>query len=820
MNSYGRLPMSFEANRGQTDAQVKFLSRGSGYTLFLTRSGEAVLALHKAAPKRDPLKPAALLPETGVFESEDASPPTVVRWKLIGGNARPRVEALDELPGKANYIIGNDPKKWRANVPVYAKVHYREVYPGVDLVYYGSQRQLEHDFLVAPGADPRSITLNLAGAEKLSLDPQGALVLAVKDGELRLDKPHIYQEVDGARREISGGYVLKNAHQAGFQVAAYDASRPLVIDPTLSYSTYLGGSNFDVGSGIAVDASGNAYVTGYTLSTDFPTTPGAFQTAHASGGSYNAFVTKLNPAGSAPLVYSTYLGGSVNDAGHRIAVDAAGNAYVTGYTRSTDFPTTPGAFQTTFQGGFDDAFVTKLNSTGSAPPVYSTYLGGNDQDEGLGIAVDAAGNAYVTGTTRSTNFPTTPGAFQATPGGNGNDDAFVTKLNPTGSAPLVYSTYLGGSGVDGGYGIAVDAAGNAYVTGFTSSTDFPTTPGAFQTANQGIVGNAFVTKLNPTGSAPLVYSTYLGGGSDDQGLGIAVDAAGNAYVTGDTQSTNFPTTPGAFQSAFAGLLTDAFVTKLNPTGSAPLVYSTYLGGNMSDVGAGIAVDAAHNAYVFGYTHSTNFPTTPGAIQSANQGGYDAFVTALNPLGTAPLVYSTYLGGSNDDFGFGGTVDTLGNAYITGDSESTNFPTTPGAFQTAHAGGLRDAFVAKIANITCAPKPKEDDVEGDGDEQGDDGHKGHFHFCKSSGEMDFEERDTGEEMRGHMDTATVSGNQATVSGTGTLVDGTPIQYTAVVLGNANPAIGGDHFAISWITSKGSSFHTSGALIDGNIVVHTQ
>jgi hypothetical protein len=320
---------------------------------------------------------------------------------------------LDELSGKANYLIGNDRKKWRTNVPLYAKVRYREVYPGVDLVYYGNQRQVEHDFIVAPGADPRSITLNLAGAEKLSLDPQGALVLAVKDGEVRFEKPRIYQEVDGARREISGGYVLKNADNVGFQIATYDANKPLVIDPTLFYSTYLGGISNEVGLGIAVDSAGNAYVTGYTQSTTiptFPTTPGAFQTTN--GGNDDVFVTKLNPTGSAPLVYSTFLGGSLNEFGQGIAVDSAGNAYVTGYTCSSNFPTTPSAFQTALQG-ICNAFVTKLNPTGSAP-LYSTYLGGNNMDIGQGIAVDPAGNAYVTGDTKSTNFPTTPGAFQTT----------------------------------------------------------------------------------------------------------------------------------------------------------------------------------------------------------------------------------------------------------------------------------------------------------------------------------------------------------------------------------------------------------------------
>jgi hypothetical protein len=698
VNAYGRLPLSFEANRGQTDPQVKFVARGSGYTLFLTHRGEAVLALRKSAPRRDPLKPASLVSMPATLNPDAADPLAIVRMKLVGANAKPRAEALDELTGKVNYFISNDPKKWRTNVPIYTKVCYRDVYPGVDLMYYGNQRQLEHDFIVAPGADPRSITLNLAGAEKLSLDPQGALVLAVKDGELRLDKPHIYQEMDGARREISGGYVLKNAHQVSFQIAAYDASKPLVIDPTLFYSTYLGGSSFDEGIGIAVDSGGDAYVTGVTDSINFPTTPGAFQTS-LSGGR-NAFVTKLNPTGSA-LVYSTYLGGSSFDQGYGVAVDSGGDAYVTGFTESSNFPTTSGAFQTSLPG-FANAFVTKLNPSGSGL-VYSTYLGGSSVDEGFGIAVDSGGNAYVTGVTESANFPTTPGAFQTSLPGAGN--AFVTKLNPAGSA-LVYSTYLGGSTFEEGFGIAVDSGGNAYVTGVTESSNFPTTPGAFQSADPGLGSfHAFVTKLNPAGSAP-VYSTYLGGSGSDEAFlsAIAVDSGGNAYITGLTNSVNFPTTPGAFQSADPGLGNyHAFVTKLNPAGSAPL-YSTYLGGSSTDEGFSIAVDSAGNAFVTGFTISPNFPTSANAIQPAPGGSGDAFVTVLNPKGAA-LVYSSYLGGSGGDEGLGIALDPSFNAYLTGFTNSPNFPTTPGAFQTTAPlpPGSGDAFVTKIGGFqTDAP----------------------------------------------------------------------------------------------------------------------
>ncbi len=660
---YETLPMVFETNMGQTDSRVKYVSRGRGYALFLTPT-EAVLVLRKSAG-------------------------AALRMTLVEAASQPRVIGLDEMPGRANYFIGNDPGQWRTNIVQYARVKYEDVYPGVGLVYYGSQQQLEFDFVVAPGADPRAIRLAFEGAEEIRLDAAGDLVLHVassRDG-VRLRKPFIYQEIDGARKAIPGRYVLTGKDQVGFQVAAYDTGKALVIDPVLSYSTYLGGTGADTAHDIAIDAAGNVYAAGSTHSLDFPTTTGAFQTAKV-GAAGNAFVTKLNATGSG-LVYSTYLGGGFVQA---IAVDAAGNAYVTGNTGQTNFATA-GAFQTVFGGGLTDAYVTKLNAAGSAL-VYSTYLGGSGAENLLDIAVEsstagcAGGCAYVAGTTGSTNFPTTPGAFQTVHRG-GFDDAFVTKVNATGTA-LVYSTLLGGSGSDNGGGIAVDALGNAYVAGATKSNNFPTTSGAFQPKSRGS-SDAFVTKLNAAGSA-LVYSTHLGGSTHDEGSGIAVDSVGNAYVTGTTYSTSFPTTRGAYDRSFNGAI-DGFVTKVNATGSA-LVYSTHLGGSNTDQPSDIAVDAAGNAYVTGGTYSTNFPTTPGAIQTALSGINDAFVTKVNPTGSA-LVYSTYLGGSAADFGGGIVVDSTGNAYVAAATNSANFPTTAGAFQTVF-GGVQDAFVAKIA----------------------------------------------------------------------------------------------------------------------------
>jgi hypothetical protein len=699
--AYGKLPLTFEANRCQTDSQVKFLTRGSGSTLFLT-STEAVLVLTRrearASRDKSPLLKRDVTQPGRVIE-------TVVRMKLVGANPAPRVAGLEELPGKANYFITNDPAKWRTNVPTYAKVEYKHLYPGIDLVYHGNQQQLEYDFVVGPGADPKQIVLGFQGADKLEVDAQGDLLLYTAAGAIRQRKPVIYQEVDGARRDIAGGYVLKGVHRVGVQVAAYDVRRPLVIDPVVVYATYLAGSmtNPTFGQAIAIDTSGNAYVTGFTTSINFPTTSGAIQTTFP-GGQDDAFVTKLNPAGSG-LVYSTYLGGSDGGTsnGTGIVVDSAGYAYVTGDTTSQNFPTTPGAFQATF---FGTVFAAKLNPAGSAL-VYSTYLGGG-LDGASGIAVDAAGNAYVTGSTGSSNFPTTAGAFQPSYGGTG--DAFVMKLNSTGSTP-VYSTYLGGSANDTATAIAVDAAGNAYVTGNTNSADFPTTAGAFQTTAAPCVvppqfcGNTFVTKVNPTGSG-LVYSTYLHGSASgnspgfSNSAGIAVDAAGNAYVSGETAFSDFPTTAGAFQTLLAGRR-DAFVTRLNSTG-AGLVYSTYLGGTNDDRGLAIAVDAAGNAYVTGSTSSADFPTTPGALQLGSPTGSGTFVTRLNPTGSG-LIYSSFLDGCSNcanDIGLGIAVDASANpnAYVTGWTDASNFPTTTGAFETNFAGST-NAFVVKIAANT-------------------------------------------------------------------------------------------------------------------------
>ncbi len=575
-------------------------------------------------------------------------------------------------------------------IPSYARVEYEDVYPGVNLVFHGNQGKLEYDFVVRPGADPGTIRFAFKGAEGVGLDNVGNLIVRTTGGHLIQPVPIVYQEIRSLKRPVAGRYVIDGQDAVRFQVADYDVGRPLVIDPVLNYSTYLGGSGREFAGAIAVDA-GSVYVTGFTVSLtsahDFPT---ASPLQPASGGGVDVFVAKLNPSGTA-LVYSTYLGGSDDERGDGIAVDISGNAYVTGSTESMNFPTV-NPMQPAYGGGDNDVFVAKLNATGSAL-VYSTYLGGGGDDRGLAVAVDASGNAYVTGLTTSTNFPTA-NAVQATFAGGGRD-VFVAKLNAAGAA-LAYSTYLGGSGFEDASGIALDGQGSAYVTGFTTSANFPTV-NAFQSTLRNGSGNGFVTKLNPLGSA-FAYSTYLGGsgGGGDEGVGIAVDATGNAYVTGNTSAPDFPTTPGVLQPALkAGanpFVNDAFVAKLNATG-AGLVYSTYLGGSGNDISSAIAVDTAGNAHVVGSTGSSDFPTA-SPLQGARGGtsnALDAFVAKVNSAGSA-LMYSTYLGASGDNRGVGIAVDSSGAAYVSGQTNSPAFPTT--GLQRA-IGGDFDAFIVKI-----------------------------------------------------------------------------------------------------------------------------
>ena len=587
LSAYGQLPISFEANAGQTAAQVQYLAHGSGYSLFLT-SNSAVLSLPQptSAPANSPLSPTA----TDASAPSTSTTGVALAMTLLGANSQAAVVGQDQLPGTSNYFVGNDPSQWFTNIANYGQVAYQGVYPGVNLVYYGNQTQLEYDFDVAPGADPGNIRFSVQGADSLSLDSQGNLVLQTASGDVLEHAPVIYQTVGGVKQTVAGQFVLLGNNEVGFQVGSYNASQPLVIDPVLIYSTYLGGNGDDVGNGIAVDAAGDAYITGGTASLNFPTPPGAFQTSDG-GGTSDAFVTKLNATGTA-VIYSTYLGGNGNDVASGIAVDGSGNAYVSGNTGSSNFPTTPGAYE--MNGPF---FVTKLNASGSSL-VYSTYLNPDNPDYpyDAGIAVDGSGQAYVVGYSYVNS--------------SSGQQGFLIKLNANGTG-MVYNTLF--SGQDNTFtnceGIAVDALGDAYVTGATTSPYLPTTTGAYQASFAGSE-DAYVAELNPSGTA-LLYCTYLGGGVT-LGYPIGVDSSGAAYITGE--STDLPTTADAFLSNNGSGDNDVFVTKLNANGSA-LVYSTLLGGLGIDYRYGIAVDGSGDAYVTGATDSTNFPTTTDAYQT-------------------------------------------------------------------------------------------------------------------------------------------------------------------------------------------------------------
>jgi hypothetical protein len=686
--SFAALPLAFEENKGQTDSQVEYMARGNGYTLFLT-ANDAVFSLSSAstASRMSTIRRGTQPRANNLHKQNDTQKDStaVIRMQLAGGNALAKVSASGQLPGKSNYFIGNDPSKWQKDVAHYARVSYQDVYPGINLAFHGAQRQVEFDFVVAAGANPAPIGFHFTGAQRIKTDDSGNLVVSSAAGDVLLHKPVAYQDQNGARQPVNAQFVLEANNQVSFELGNYDHNRELIIDPSVSYeySTYLGGSGNDEGFAIATDSSGSAYITGQTASTNFP---GSSSTNKLVGVT-NVFVTKISSDGSS-LLYSVYVGGSGDDNGDGIAVDGSGDAFVVGGTTSSNFPTTTGAFQTklgtnaignafvfeltptgtvaycTYLGGTgaDTAlgmaldsggnvyavgatsstdfptkspiqtiagggFVTKLNPTGSAL-VYSTYLGGVG-DSVNAVALDSSDNAYVTGRTADPTFPTTTGAFQTICGtdgtcNSGNSDAFVTVINAAGNG-YVYSTFLGGSGLDVGDSIAVDSSGSAYVTGLTeSTTDFPR-HSALQNTFGGGGSDAFVTKFNAAGSA-LVYSTYLGGNQGDGGASIAVDANNNAYVTGQTASTNFPTVIPTQASLGGG--NDAFVSEINPAGSQ-LVFSTYLGGTLDEDDGGdygaIAVDSSGaTIYVTGNTLSTNFPTE-SAYQGTPGGGNDAFV---------------------------------------------------------------------------------------------------------------------------------------------------------------------------------------------------
>ena len=667
------LPVSFEENHGQVDSQVQFLAHAGNGTIYFT-PGEAVLTLHSRGAKNQPAI-------------------SVLRLKWIGANPHLQMVAENPLPGRINYLIGRDPAQWHTGVPTFARVRYRGLFPGVDAIFYGNKGGIEYDLVLVPGADPAKISFALEGATSMRLANSGDLVLALQDAEVRQLKPMVYQEMNGARRLLPAHYIIHRDKTVGFEVAGFDRNLPLIIDPRLAYSTYIGSDTADAVTSVAVDQFGDAYATGSTVF-GFPTKNPAQQNQLGT----DAFVTKFSSSGGS-LIYSTILGGSSADSGSAIAIDRFGNAYVAGETESTDFPTTPGAFQ---PSGIDanNGFITKISPNGSSL-VYSLLLGGGDSDSIRGLALDTQHRVYVTGFTCSLNFPV-KNAFQPVTNSqncaDGGGDAFVTRVNATGT-DLDYSTYLDGTISSIGNGIAVNSTFQAYVTGATASPDFPTTPGAFQRTLKAKVitgfphdtnqDNAFVTKFSADGRS-LVYSTFLGGTANDVGTAIALDPDGRACVAGTASSPDFPITSAAFQKTKHGS-TDAFVTKFQLSGGG-LFYSTFLGGSGSDGANSIAVDSFGRAYIAGGTSSADFPVL-NPIQAHLGGSQDAFVTKLSATGNA-LFFSTYLGGAASDVANSIRLDSSGNAFVGGATNSTNFPTTPGAFSRTKKQGT-DGWVAKI-----------------------------------------------------------------------------------------------------------------------------
>jgi len=695
-NSLDSLPVYFEEDRGRTNDKTRYLARGNGgATLFLT-AAEAVYVLRSPTSSDLPTSSTDQKPKT-----EDRA--LAVHMKLSGANEAAVCAGEEQLEHRTNYLVGSDSSRWQTGIPNYRRVLVNDIYDGVDMVWQGKTRgEVQYDFIVKPNANPAKIEWRIEGARNVSIDADGSLLIDTELGAIRQGKPFSYQDSDGLRAEVESRYVVsgnltsntanRNSFEVKFELGDYDRSKNLTIDPSvnlsnLAFSTLLGGNAEDQGNSIAVDSAGNVYVTGKTRSLDFPTTAGGVDTSQ--NADRDAFVTKLSAGGT--LIYSTFIGGNAFDEGNDISVDASGNAYLIGMTASPDFPTKG---NTPF-GGVSDVFVTKLNANGSAL-LHSRLIGGNSVDIGQSLTIDESGNVYLTGGTGSANFPVQQGAFDVAH--NGSTDVFVMKVNLT-TGVLFYSTFIGGSVAERANGIAVDRDGNAYLTGFTSSANYPTESASDSTFNS--LNDVFVTKLNARGSA-LIYSTFIGGTSSEAGAGIAIDLAGNSYVTGVTASPGYPTTIGSFNRTFEG---DAvvFVTKLDASGS--LTYSTFIGGTSTgnDV-AGIAVDASGSAHVVGDTGNPNYPTTLGAFDTTHNGSKDVFVTKLNARGSA-LIYSTFIGGGNAEQAKAIAMDSPGNIYLTGTTSDftpgvANYPTTSDTIQPAFNSG-QEVFVTKLGDFAIS-----------------------------------------------------------------------------------------------------------------------
>jgi uncharacterized protein (TIGR03437 family) len=706
-----RIPLravAFEPNVGQTDARAKFMAREGHATLWLTPGGPVLSTAAGPGPK---------------------SGKVVLKLRFEGANRAPRMEGEELRSGVSNYLVGRESSQWHTGVPQFGKVRYRDVYPGIDVVFYGNPQDLEYDFVVYPGADPAKIRLMFEGADGIATDANGDLNVRIGSVEIRNRKPRIYQRTNAGERLVSGGYVVRGKRSAGFAIDGYDARETLVVDPVLTYATYFGGGGGDVANSVAMDAQGNVYVAGTTNSNPFPTKAGLFN--GVTNAVDMAFLAKFNPtaSGASSLVYATFLGGNTSDEAFGVAVDKNSNVYVTGRTLSTNFPL-KNAFQTSFDTTANctdssgnattchHSFITEVAASGKSL-IYSSYIGGTNQDEAFAIAVDAAGSAYITGQTLSTDFPTAGSPYQSTQKGSG--DVFLCEIAPNG-ASLVYSTYYGGTGSESANSIVAAAPGVVSIAGTTVSSDLPLSTNAFQSkANEeagapaGTISDAFVAefKISQGGAQGLAYATYLGGNTGStSAAGITMDGAGVIYVTGATNALDYPVSSGAFQSVNGGNLSfngvagigDAFITKLDPSssGSGQLVYSTYLGGALDDQGLGIAVDSDGLITVTGGTNSLAFPVSKNAFQKYNGGPSpteQGFLARLDPSksGAASLIYSTYLGGNLNDSLFALAIDPTGtHVAVAGTVLSPNTPVTPSAFQHTfggESGGLGDAYIA-------------------------------------------------------------------------------------------------------------------------------
>ena len=683
LGDHDLLPFSFVPNRGQFDDGVRFVARGARGTFFFTPQEVAVVF---SRPNSDsPIEESHL--DTDLAEQTGNKPTEhlALRIRLAGASPGTQIEGLEPLPGIANYYVGDDPTRWQQGVPTFASILYRDLYPHTDLRYYGYEGKLKYDFFLRPGADITRIGMVYDGAGNLKINGQGQLEIATPWGILVDEAPVAWQEGRGGQREpVDVRYCLRPGNHLGFLVGLYDPARPLVIDPSFSYSTFLGGGGSDIGRELALDAAGNVVAVGHTASVDFPTSVGAYDAGQ--NGSTDVFVLKMSQDGGT-LLYSTFVGGSDSDVGYGLALDASRYALVTGYTKSTDFPTTFGVLDETHNGGEIDAYAFKLDLV-SGSLVFSTYFGGKGGEIGRAADVDGAGNIAIVGRTDSPDFPVTNGAFDT--GHNGSNDVFVLRLSYDGSR-LLYSTFIGGSAYDYAEALELDEYGDAVVSGFTESPSFPTTAGVFQPDHNG-KSDVFVLKLTANGSS-LQYSTFVGGSGVEQGSSIALDDAGNAVVTGQTGSSGFPTTAGAFDRTHNGQ-EDVYVFKLSADGRS-LLYSTLAGGGQKEHGYGLVLDSAGHAVITGRTDSSNFPTTSHAFDRTLNGGRDVFVLKLAGDGSA-LRYGSFVGGSSDEFGRSVVLHGQ-NAWLTGFTKSSDWPTSSNAYDRVHNGDS-DAFLLRIDDL--------------------------------------------------------------------------------------------------------------------------